>query len=249
MGIWRFRMRSYAKVDNESDLVVGLIPARWASTRFEGKPLVDISGIPMIKRVYDRACMAKYLDTVVVLTDDERIAKYCSSQEMRCIVIDESARSGTDRCAAALNMLDGRIFVNIQGDEPLINPDAIDTLVEQFGWGIGVANAYVDIDQDYKLTDENVVKVTMNKNNHALYYSRLPISEYQQMGLYAFSRDMLSIFPTLPVGKNEEKESVEMLRYLENGYMVKMVKVDDDGLSVDTPHDVKLVELKLGEYH
>ena len=76
-------MRSYAKVDNESDLVVGLIPARWASTRFEGKPLVDISGIPMIKRVYDRACMAKYLDTVVVLTDDERIAKYCSSQEMR----------------------------------------------------------------------------------------------------------------------------------------------------------------------
>ncbi len=249
MGIWRFRMRSYAKVDNESDLVVGLIPARWASTRFEGKPLVDISGIPMIKRVYDRACMAKYLDTVVVLTDDERIAKYCSSQEMRCIVIDEPARSGTDRCAAALNMLDGRIFVNIQGDEPLINPDAIDTLVDQFGWGIGVANAYVDIDQDYKLTDKNVVKVTMNKNNHAMYYSRLPISEYQQMGLYAFSRDMLSVFPTLPVGINEEKESVEMLRYLENGYMVKMVKVDDDGLSVDTPHDVKLVELKLGEYH
>ena len=89
----------------------------------------------------------------------------------------------------------------------------------------------------------------MNKNNHAMYYSRLPISEYQQMGLYAFSRDMLSIFPTLPVGKNEEKESVEMLRYIENGYMVKMVKVEDDGLSVDTPHDVKLVELKLKGYH
>lgn len=242
-------MRSYAKDDNESDLVVGLIPARWASTRFEGKPLVHISGIPMIKRVYDRASMAKYLDTVVVLTDDERIANYCSSQEMRCIVIDDEARSGTDRCAAALSMLDGRIFVNIQGDEPLINPDAIDTLIENYGWGIGVANAYVDIDQEYKLTDKNVVKVTMNNSNHAMHYSRLPISEYQQMGLYAFGRDMLSVFPTLTVGENEKKESVEMLRYLENGYTIKMIKVEDDGLSVDTPDDVKLVELKLGEYH
>lgn len=245
-------MRSYAQVDNESDLVVGLIPARWSSTRFEGKPLVDISGIPMIKRVYDRACMAKYLDSVVVLTDDERIAKYCSSQEMRCIVIDEPTRSGTDRCAAALNMIDGRLFVNIQGDEPLINPDAIDSLISYFfenNLNTGVVNAYVDIDQDYKLTDENVVKVTMDKNRHAMYYSRLPISEYQQMGLYAFSRDMLSIFPELPVGENEEIENVEMLRYIENGYLVKMIKVDDDGLSVDTPHDVKLVELKLGEYH
>ena len=242
-------MRKYAEVDNESDLVVGLIPARWASTRFEGKPLVNISGIPMIKRVYDRACMAKYLDTVVVLTDDERISNYCSSQEMRCIVIDESARSGTDRCAAALNMLDGRLFVNIQGDEPLINPDAIDTLIEQYGWGIGVANAYVDIDQEYKLTDKNVVKVTLDKNRHAMHYSRLPISEYQQMGLYAFSRDMLSVFPTLDVGKNETEENVEMLRFVENGFLVKMIEVEDDGLSVDTPEDVKLVELKLGGYH
>ena len=89
----------------------------------------------------------------------------------------------------------------------------------------------------------------MDKNRHAMHYSRLPISEYQQMGLYAFSRDMLSIFPTLTVGENEDKESVEMLRYLENGYTVKMIKVEDDGLSVDTPDDVKLVELKLGEYH
>ena len=82
-------MRSYAKVDNESDLVVGLIPARWNSTRFEGKPLVDIDGIPMIRRVYDRACMAKSLDTVVVLTDDQRINEYCALNEMRCIIVDE----------------------------------------------------------------------------------------------------------------------------------------------------------------
>ena len=89
-------MRSYAKVDNESDLVVGLIPARWNSTRFEGKPLVDIDGIPMIRRVYDRACMAKSLDTVVVLTDDQRINEYCALNEMRCIIVDEPCLTGTD---------------------------------------------------------------------------------------------------------------------------------------------------------
>ena len=241
-------MRSLSKVDNESDLTVGLIPARWNSTRFEGKPLVDISGIPMIKRVYDRACMAKSLDTVVVLTDDERISSYCSKQEIRCIIIEEDCATGTDRCAKALELIDGKIFVNIQGDEPLINPDAIDKLVSNFPMS-AIVNAYVKIDQDYKSIDKNVVKVAFDKHQHATHFSRLPISEYQQMGLYAFTRDMLSIFPTMPRGEFEERENVEMFRYVENGYKLKMVLVDDDGLSVDVPADVKLVELKLGGYH
>ena len=98
-------MRTLAKIDNESNLTVGLIPARWGSTRFEGKPLVDISGIPMIRRVYDRACMAKSLDTVVVLTDNERISSYCSKHEIRCIVIEDDCKTGTDRCAKALKLL------------------------------------------------------------------------------------------------------------------------------------------------
>ena len=223
-------MRALSKVDNESNLTVGLIPARWNSTRFEGKPLVDISGIPMIKRVYDRACMAESLDTVVVLTDDEDCA------------------TGTDRCAKALELLDGKIFVNIQGDEPLINPDAIDKLVSNFPMS-AIVNAYVKIDQDYKSIDKNVVKVAFDKHQHATHFSRLPISEYQQLGLYAFTRDMLSIFPTMPRGEFEERENVEMFRYVENGYKLKMVEVDDDGVSVDVPADVKLVELKLGGYH
>ena len=249
MGIWRPNMRTLAKIDNESNLTVGLIPARWGSTRFEGKPLVDISGIPMIRRVYDRACMAKSLDTVVVLTDNERISSYCSKHEIRCIVIEDDCKTGTDRCAKALKLLDGDVFVNVQGDEPLINPDAIDKLVESYSPKIGVANAYVRIDQDYKYSDSNVVKVAFNKNKHATHFSRLPISEYQQMGLYAFSRDMLSIFPTLDRGEFERQENVEMFRYVEHGFTVKMVEVDDDGLSVDTPNDVRIVELKLGEYH
>ena len=248
MGIWRPNMRTLAKFDIESDLTVGLVPARWGSTRFEGKPLVDISGIPMIKRVYDRACMAKYLDTVVVLTDDSRISNYCSKHEMRCIVIEDECATGTDRCAKALDLIDGKIFVNIQGDEPLINPEAIDKLILSFSPN-GISNAYVRIDQDYKSSDVNVVKVAFDKYKFATHFSRLPISDYQQLGLYAFSRDMLSIFPTLPVGEFEQQENVEMLRYVENGFKLKMVEVDDDGLSVDTPNDLKLVELKIGGYH
>ena len=240
-------MRKYAEVDHESDLVVGLIPARWGSTRFEGKPLVDIDGIPMIRRVYERACQASSLDTVVVLTDDQRINQYCALNEMRCIVVDEPCQTGTDRCVAALELLDGNVFVNIQGDEPLINPDAINDLVDAHSWHVGVTNAFVKIKQDYKYDDENVVKVTVSNNNHALYYSRKNISDYQQLGLYAFSRDMLSIFSSLNVGDHEIRERVEMLRYLENGYHVRMVEVDDCGLSVDVPSDVKLVELKLME--
>ena len=242
-------MRAYAKVDNESDLVVGLIPARWASTRFEGKPLVDISGIPMIKRVYDRACMSKELDTVVVLTDDSRISNYCSKHEMRCIVIEDECSTGTDRCSKALSLLDGDIFVNIQGDEPLINPEAIDKMITDFDDETDIVNAYVRVDQEYKLTDPNVVKVVMDKDNHALYYSRLPISRYQQLGLYAYKRGMLDVFPHMDRHENEIEENVEMLRYLENGFNIKMIEVEDEGLSVDTPDDLKLVELKIKSYN
>lgn len=242
-------MRSLAQVDFTSDLTVGLIPARWGSTRFEGKPLVDISGIPMIRRVYDRAKLAKTLDTVVVLTDDFRIHQYCSKQEMRCIVIEDECSTGTDRCSKALDLLDGNIFVNIQGDEPLINPEAIDRLVESLLSNEGIVNAYVPIDQDYKLTDRNVVKVAMNKDEYATHYSRLPISNYQQMGLYAYSRSMLEVFPQLERLEFEKMENVEMLRYLEHGFLVRMVQVEDEGLSVDTPEDLKLVELKIKSYN
>ena len=167
---------------------------------------------------------------------------------MRCIVVEDECATGTDRCAKALDLIDGKIFVNIQGDEPLINPEAIDKLILSFS-PHGISNAYVKIDQDYKTIDKNVVKVAFDKYKHATHFSRLPISEYQQLGLYAFSRDMLEVFSTLPRGEFEQQENVEMFRYVENGFKLKMVEVDDDGLSVDTPNDLKLVELKLGGYH
>ena len=141
------------------------------------KPLALINGIPMIRRVYDLACQVKQLDTVVVLTDDDRIVDYCSKNEMRCIVVEDDVRSGTDRCAKALELLDGNIFVNIQGDEPLLNPDAVDRLISEHR--NGVSNAYVYVNNDDKLQDKNVVKTITDMNSNAIYYSRLPIP-YQQ---------------------------------------------------------------------
>ena len=242
-------MRTLSRPDRTTNLTVGLIPARWSSSRFEGKPLALINGIPMIRRVYDLACQVKQLDTVVVLTDDDRIVDYCSKNEMRCIVVEDDVRSGTDRCAKALELLDGNIFVNIQGDAPLINPEAIDKMITDFDDETDIVNAYVEVDQEYKLTDPNVVKVVMDKDNHALYYSRLPISRYQQLGLYAYKRGMLDVFPHMDRHENEIEENVEMLRYLENGFVVKMIRVEDEGLSVDTHDDMKLVELKIKSYN
>jgi len=250
-------MRSLSKIDKESKLVVGLIPARWHSTRFEGKPLALINGVPMIRRVYDQACASKRLDTVVVLTDSQKVNDYCAKHEMRCIVIDDDVRSGTDRCAKAIELIDGDIFVNIQGDEPLINPDAIDTLVEQFDKSIGIGNAYVYVNNDDKLQDKNVVKTITDMNSNAIYYSRLPIPYQQkestpfkqQLGLYAFNRHMLKLFEELEVGELEKAESVEMLRYIENGFAVNMIEVEDHGLSVDTEDDLKRVEEFLNAVH
>ena len=248
-------MRTLSRPDKTTNLTVGLIPARWSSSRFEGKPLALINGIPMIRRVYDLACQVKQLDTVVVLTDDDRIVDYCSKNEMRCIVVEDDVRSGTDRCAKALELLDGDIFVNIQGDEPLLNPDAVDRLISEHR--NGVSNAYVYVNNDDKLQDKNVVKTITDMNSNAIYYSRLPIpyqqkeqtSFKQQLGLYCFDRHMLEIFPSLLVGDNEKAESVEMLRYIENGYAVNMVEVEDEGLSVDTIEDLKKVEEFLNNVH
>ena len=250
-------MRTLSRPDRTTNLTVGLIPARWSSSRFEGKPLALINGIPMIRRVYDLACQVKQLDTVVVLTDDDRIVDYCSKNEMRCIVVEDDVRSGTDRCAKALELLDGNIFVNIQGDEPLLNPDAVDKLIREHDLNIGVSNAYVKVTDDYKLHDKNVVKVVTDVNSNAVYYSRLPIPYLQkeevtfkqQLGLYVFNRSMLELFPRLIVGENEKAESVEMLRYIENGYAVRMIEVDDEGLSVDTLEDLQRVEKFLNDFN
>ena len=218
--------------------------------RLPRKPLLKINGKSIICHVFDRAISSKVGD-VYVATGDKEIYDNFIKIGGNSIITKKKHITGTDRIYEALMSLNHFKYdyiLNIQGDEPLINPEAIDKLILSFSPN-GISNAYVRIDQDYKSSDVNVVKVAFDKYKFATHFSRLPISDYQQLGLYAFSRDMLSIFPTLPVGEFEQQENVEMLRYVENGFKLKMVEVDDDGLSVDTPNDLKLVELKIGGYH
>ncbi len=259
-------MRTLSQPTVGLDQVVGLIPARWNSSRFEGKPLELINGVPMIQRVYNQCIQTESLDRVVVLTDDVRINQYCASNEIPCIVVESNCITGTDRCAKAIELLDGDYFVNIQGDEPVIDPFTIDTLVRNFifndkgryvadAFNRHIGNAYVEILDDEKLHDRNVVKVVMDKEEKALFYSRLPIpypkgdfeQYYQQLGLYIFSRKALQVFSRLPRLSLEKSEEVEMLRFLENGYTIHMTKVKDVGLSVDVPEDIITVEKYLND--
>lgn len=204
-----------------------------------------IAGKTMIQRVWDRCKLASTLDELYILTDNDKIEEHCINNGMRVIRVDDDVHTGTDRCEIASKLLLADIFVNIQGDEPLIDPNSIDALVDNFNYEIGVVNAYCDITEDYKIKDENVVKVALDKESNAMYYSRTGISDYQQLGLYAFTTDKLSLFANTEVGECEKRERVEMFRFIENGNAVKMVKVDDCGISVDTPNDIKLVELRL----
>lgn len=243
-------MRSEDTVNKINKRVVGLIPARYESSRFEGKPLASILGTPMIQRTYNQAIQSKRLSSVIVLTNSNEIYDFCNSMRMNCLIVDEECLTGTDRCAKGIKDIEGDIFVNIQGDEPLINPEAIDQLIESHTLG-SVSNAYIELNfYSDKRHDNNVVKVVTDTYNNALYYSRLSIpymqkeetTVKQQLGLYAFNREFLEMFPHLPVRELEKSESVEMLRFVENGFKVKMVKVEDEGYSVDTPDDLVIVE-------
>lgn len=233
--------------DKESQrTVVGLIPARYQSTRFPGKPLAEIDGVPMIKRVYEQCKKSKYLSHSYVVTDDERIMRYCMDEDINCSMVRDETRTGTDRIGLAFRRnfsgpQQPDFFVNIQGDEPVINPKSIDMLIDAYDNRYGVVNAYTKIRDKKELTDMNVVKALVGRDNLARHYSRHPISDYKQLGLYMFNRGMLECFLNLKPSKYEIRENVEMIRYLDNGFKIKCVEVYDS-ISVDTPEDIKIAE-------
>ena len=238
-----------------SKKIIGLIPSRWGSVRFPGKPLAKISGKTMIERVYNRAMKAEILDELFVVTDDERIESECKKKSLRCILQKIDCHSGTDRIAQASKKLNADIFVNIQGDEPLIEPDAINSVAKCLieNDNCFVSNACTKVLEPFKAIDSDVVKVVVDLEENALFYSRSPIpypksSNYffhQQLGLYAFKKNYLQAFLNLPPTPLELVEGVEMLRFLENGHKVRMVKVKDSGFSVDSPKDISYIEQKL----
>jgi 3-deoxy-manno-octulosonate cytidylyltransferase (CMP-KDO synthetase) len=170
-------------------------------------------------------------------------------------MVDDDVQTGTDRIALAVKNMHGvrysDIFINIQGDEPVINPEAIDKMVETFDHEIGVSVAYRVMTDYSKLNDRNVTKVVINDNGHAMFFSRLPVSKLQSLGLFAFNASTLRNFTsTRNYDSLDATESIEMRRFLQRGQLVKMVEVEDEGLAVDIPEDIKKIEefLKLKRF-
>jgi len=243
--------------------VVGMIPARYGSTRLPGKALVPILGRPMVSRVYDRCTQAHVLDEVVVATDDERIRDTVEQEDGRVVMTAPDHPSGTDRLAEAVQAIDADIVVNIQGDQPLMDPAMIEECVTPLleDPACQMATVKYPIAREEDLADPAVVKVVTNHKGNALYFSRslLPFPQksvahavYEHVGLYAYRRDFLLKLSALPPTPLEQIESLEQLRVLEHGYQIRVVesKCPDaalSGFSVDTEEDVKRAEAMLRE--
>jgi 3-deoxy-manno-octulosonate cytidylyltransferase (CMP-KDO synthetase) len=216
--------------------VVALIPARYGSTRFPGKPLADIDGRPMIEHVYRRAESALSVTEVIVATDDLRIATRVSDFGGRVRLTKATHQSGTDRLAEVVAKIECDIAVNVQGDEPLIDPRAIDQAIAPLldDPTVQMTTLYKRITQSAELMDPNVVKVVVDRGGYALYF-------YRHIGLYAYRRSVLLVLAGLDPTPLERAEKLEQLRALEHGIRIKAVETPYDSLSVDTPEDLAAV--------
>ncbi len=234
--------------------ILGVIPARYKSTRLEGKPLADILGKPMIQYVYEAARQAKSLSEVIVATDDERIARAVRQFGGEAIMSAADHASGTDRVAEAARARDAGMIVNIQGDEPLIQPRMIDECVDalQYSDGAGLSTVMKRIAED-AFHDPGVVKVVCDARGRALYFSRSLIpyprtrtagfAVFEHIGLYAYTKECLLRLAALPPTRLELIEGLEQLRALENGIAIQVVETQCGGelISVDTAEDLERV--------
>lgn len=238
----------------------GIIPARYASTRFPGKPLVDIRGKSMIQRVYEQACKADRLDEVIVATDDDRIYQHVNGFGGKVMMTSTEHRTGTDRCREVLQKLEeaGKSFdivINIQGDEPFIDPEQINTLAGCFDDpSVQIATLRKALTNPDELFSPNIIKVVCDQHGKALYFSRSPIpyirgkqeSEwieeqvfYKHIGIYAFRAETLHAVSTLSPSRLETAESLEQLRWLEQGYIIRVETTFAESHSIDTPEDLQ----------
>lgn len=234
--------------------IVGVIPARYASSRFPGKPLADINGRPMIAHVYDRAVQVGSFAQVVVATDDVRIEKVCEEIGMPSIITSDDHRTGTDRVAEVARRISADLYVNIQGDEPMIDPGTIDAAIAPFlesrAPAFEVTNLMTPVRRMSDLTDSTVPKVVANDEGEAVFLSRLPIpfpkdnrdfTYFKQICVYGFRPRALEMFANLSPGPSEKAEGIELLRFIEHGIKVSMVVVEQDTVAVDTPSDLEVV--------
>jgi len=240
-------------------MIAGIIPARYASTRFPGKSLIDILGKSMIQRVYEEAAKSKSLDKLVVATDDERIFQHVQSFGGEAVMTAAHHPSGTDRCWDALQQSgDGYQYViNIQGDEPFINPAQIDELAAILKDGtVELATQMIPVNNHEELFDLGEVKIVLNDKMEALYFSRMVIpfikgidekewhlhhTYYRHVGMYAYRSDVLEQITKLPVSSLEKAESLEQLRWLEHGFKIKCGITRYESHCIDTPEDIAKV--------
>lgn len=238
--------------------VLGIIPARYASTRFPGKPLIDIQGKSMIQRVYEQALKASSLDKVIVATDDERIAEAVRSFGGEFIMTGSGHQSGTDRCAEVSQQLaDFNIVVNIQGDEPFINPKQIDLLVSCFDQpDVQLATLIKEIHTEEELFNHNIPKVVINGKQEAIYFSRHTIPYirnaekeqwlnthqfYKHIGIYGYKATVLHQLTKLQPSSLEIAESLEQLRWIEHGYTIQTRITKLETIAIDTPEDLNKI--------
>lgn len=239
-------------------MIAGIIPARFGATRFPGKPLADIDGKSMIQRVWEQASKSKELGKVVVATDDQRIIDHVASFGGEAVLTGVNHPSGTDRCFEALKLIGPgyEYVINIQGDEPFIHPQQIDELASVLDGRVQLATQVSTIENPKLLYSDNEVKVVLNHNSEALYFSRnaipavkgKPVSEWfgnypylRHVGMYAYRVDVLAEITKLPVGKLEQIEGLEQLRWLEAGYRITCVHTGYESYCIDEPSDIAMV--------
>ncbi|MBQ4495448.1 MAG: 3-deoxy-manno-octulosonate cytidylyltransferase [Selenomonadaceae bacterium] len=230
-----------------------VIPARYSSTRLPGKPLADICGKPMICRVWERASRAKSVAEVIVATDDERILKAVEENHGRAMMTRADHKTGTDRLAEVAEKFPNvEVVVNVQGDEPLIEPSLIDELVAAFvaDKDLQMATVATELTDAAEMNNPNNVKVVLGKNNDALYFSRslIPYPRnagkspvFKHIGIYAYRRQFLIDYAKMTPTPLEQAESLEQLRALENGFKIRVIKSSCQFIGVDTEEDLKLV--------
>jgi 3-deoxy-manno-octulosonate cytidylyltransferase (CMP-KDO synthetase) len=243
--------------------ILGIIPARYASTRFPGKALVDIAGKTMIQRVYEQSKKCVHLSEVIVATDDERIFNHVAGFGGKVIMTSANHQSGTDRCAeVALLHPHYDVIINIQGDEPFIDPEQIGKLAACFtNSGTQIATLIKKIENKQELFNSNTPKVIINKLSEAVYFSRSPLPHirgqephdwlkhftyFKHIGIYGYRADVLQEITKLPISPLEKAESLEQLRWIENGYRIKVAETGLETYAVDTPEDLeKLTNIKI----
>lgn len=238
--------------------VIGIIPARYESTRFPGKPLALICGRPMVYWVYQQALKVKGFDDVMVATDSEKIKEVCSNNGIKVVMTSASHQTGTDRLGEVAKKIDADLYVNIQGDEPMIEPETIQAVIDYYisNPDVKIINTKTLLREDDDVNSSTIVKVVSADNGDGLYLSRSPIpypkkgqevDYYKHLGLYGITRDALLFYAQAERTTIEKIEDIEMLRFMENGYKIKFVTVKSSTIGVDRPEDIKKVEKAMRE--